>query len=208
MITLPQTRKDFLIPKSVVGNDGGTEPKGGAPFRFSLTRIPLTVEGRADHFSEVCPVSGLENPRANYCTAHTYKQANLNSQNLLTIASLALLRQPEHAGDRSVSGGAVSLDALKRPGKNNPALIFGRVSVDPQALKQLQRSERSPAFVFPLNPATKPSLNRSVGVPAFLLRRSFTCKKSRFSRSTEIASVGFFKAKTGCGNRNTPGGAS
>src|SRR5262249_22187089 len=83
--------EEFLIPKSVVGDDGGTEPNGGAPFRSSLARIPFTVEGRADHFSEVCPASGSES--SGQTTVQLLQQANLYSQNPLTITSLPRLRQ-------------------------------------------------------------------------------------------------------------------
>jgi len=62
-------RKDswFL---SVVEDDGGTEPDGGAPFRSSLARIPFQEEGSADHFSEICPLNGLRVLGQNNCTAH------------------------------------------------------------------------------------------------------------------------------------------
>jgi len=66
----------------VVGDDGGTEPDGGAPFRSSLVRIPFPGEGRADHFSEACPASGLQILGQNYCTAHDYSKLTLYSQNV------------------------------------------------------------------------------------------------------------------------------
>ena len=72
--------EEFLVPKSVVGDDGGTEPDGGAPFRSSLARIPFTVEGRADHFSEACPASGSES--SGQTTVQLLQQANLYSQNV------------------------------------------------------------------------------------------------------------------------------
>jgi hypothetical protein len=99
---IPHKRKDckFL---SVVGNDGGTEPDGGAPFRTSLARIPLTVEGSADHFSEACPASGW-NPRAKLPYSSRLQQANLYSQNLLTIATPALWRQHGILRRRGFSG--------------------------------------------------------------------------------------------------------
>jgi hypothetical protein len=100
-INPPKWAENIKLPYLWLRNDGGTEPKKGALRFVLLVRIPFrgkvarTISARHALLTD-------PNPRAKSRTAH-YKQAKLNSRNLLNIAIAASRRQ--HGG-RNESGQA------------------------------------------------------------------------------------------------------
>jgi hypothetical protein len=116
--------------RSVVGDDGGTEPFWGRSVSFVLARIPFLVEGSADHFSEACPASGW-NPRAKLLYSSRLQQANLYSQNLLNIATAAGRRQYRGPRKMSFSSSGARTSILTQSACKNfkAAAFFGRVGM-------------------------------------------------------------------------------
>src|SRR5262249_55193258 len=76
---------------------------GALRFARPWSAYPSTEEGSANHFSEACPASGWT-PRAKLPYSSRLQQANLNSQNLLTIAMAAGRRQYARAAKPGFSG--------------------------------------------------------------------------------------------------------
>jgi hypothetical protein len=117
-INPPKWAENIKLPYLWLRNDGGTEPKKGALRFVLLVRIPFrgkvarTISARHALLTD-------PNPRAKLRTAH-YKQAKLNSRNLLNIAIAASRRQ--HGG-RNESGQARERGSTKVRGSGE-RLIF------------------------------------------------------------------------------------